>query len=399
MPIYGYDKKTDYQKLMDDAVKAGDYARAAIYEQQRNEKIKGEGLSQYGTTNQYASYLPGANVGAKFENPYKADLDAALSRMQDRGAFAKGYLREADRTMEDALTQYGTMTGGLPSTQAVAAASQAADYYKSQLPEKLNDLDRQNASLLLSAGSQAQSEYQTMISQALSRWSQLGYADGGVSDILGVAVGTPTSDQSYINWQKGQQDKSDAYTMAMTLIQAGQMPNADTLAAAGISAADAQSLLGAYTQPSYSGGSSSGRGSSGKSTAGGSSSGKNSGKALSGDQWEELEGLYETGKRTGDMSAYERKLLALTHQEYDVGKFKAYIEEAYWEGPLPPTNENILSLGFGSLSAERILELLDQGVIGSKVVDGREVLYRIGNSPVPQDYRGNASSKYAGLFP
>ena len=34
--------------------------------------------------------------------------------------------------------------------------------------------------------------------------------------------------------QQGQQEKSDAYTMAMTLLKAGQMPNEDTLAAAGI---------------------------------------------------------------------------------------------------------------------------------------------------------------------
>ncbi|MBP3412411.1 MAG: hypothetical protein J6K89_04060 [Oscillospiraceae bacterium] len=240
MPTYGYDKKTDYQKLMNEAVKSGDYARAAIYEQQRNEKIKGEGLTQYQATNQYSAFLPGAQ---KFENPYRADLDAAIGRLQDKSAYEKAYLREADRTMEDTLAQYGTMTGGLPSTQAIAAASQAADYYKSQLPEKLADLDRQNASLLLSAGNQAQSEYQAMISQALSRWSQLGFADDHVSQILGVAPGTPTSDQSYINWQKGQQDKSDAYSMAMNLMQTGQMPSADVLAAAGISAADAQSYL------------------------------------------------------------------------------------------------------------------------------------------------------------
>ena len=65
---YGYDKNTDYKKLMDEAVKAGDYARAAIYEQQRNEKIAGEGLTQYGATNQYSTYLPGSQ---KFDNPYK----------------------------------------------------------------------------------------------------------------------------------------------------------------------------------------------------------------------------------------------------------------------------------------------------------------------------------------
>lgn len=252
-PVYGYNKDTDYSKLMQEAVQKGDMARAAIYEAQRNEKIAGEGLSQYQATNQYASYLPGSYTGSSYQNPYLEELNAAIGRMQDTGAYKKAYLQEADRTMQDVLGQYSTMTGGVPSTQAVAAASQQADYYKSQLGQQLADLDRQNASLLLSASQQAQSEYQMMISEALDRWTRLGYADDQVAQILGVGIGTPTSDQSYINWQQGQQDKSDAYTMAMTLLKAGQMPNADTLAAAGITAEDAKKLLTAYTTPMYTG--------------------------------------------------------------------------------------------------------------------------------------------------
>ena len=289
-PTYGYNKDTDYSKLIEEAIKAGDMARAAIYEAQRNEKIAGEGLSQYQTTNQYATYLPGTYDGKGYENPYAQELEAAIGRLQDTGAYKKAYLREADRTMEDTLAQYGTMTGGLPSTQAVAAASQAADYYKSQLGEKLADLDRQNANLLLSAGSQAQSEYQMMISDALNRWTQLGYADDQVAQILGVAIGTPTSDQSYINWQKGQQDKSDAYSMAMTLLQTGQMPNADTLAAAGISAEDAQMLLNSMR--SYSSGSYKGE--------------KDNLKPITDDKvWAQMLAYAQEAQKTGDWTAYE----------------------------------------------------------------------------------------------
>ena len=62
-PVYGYSKDVDYSKLMQEAAAKGDYARAAIYEAQRNEKIAGEGLTQYQQTNQYASYLPGSSQG------------------------------------------------------------------------------------------------------------------------------------------------------------------------------------------------------------------------------------------------------------------------------------------------------------------------------------------------
>ena len=285
-PVYGYSKDVDYSKLMQEAAAKGDYARAAIYEAQRNEKIAGEGLTQYKQTNQYASYLPGSSQG--YKNPYTEELDAAIARMQDTGAYKKQYLQEADRTMRDTLGQYATMTGGIPSTQAVAAASQQADYYKSQLGQQLADLDRQNAGLLLSASQNAQNEYQMMISEALDRWTRLGYADDQVAQILGVGVGTPTSDQSYLNWQQGQQEKSDAYTMAMTLLQAGQMPVADTLAAAGITAEDAQKLYEAYTTPKYTGGGSGGG-------SGGRSGSASSGKALSDKLWSELEKVWSSG--------------------------------------------------------------------------------------------------------
>lgn len=326
-PTYGYNRDTDYTKLIEEAVKAGDMARAAIYEAQRNEKIVGEGLTQYQTTNQYASYLPGSYPGTAYDNPYLDDLNAAIGRLQDASAYKKAYLREADRTMEDALAQYGTMTGGIPSTQAVAAASQAADYYKSQLGEKLTELDRQNANLLLSAGSQAQSEYQMMISDALNRWTQLGYADDQVAQILGVAIGTPTSDQSYINWQQGQQDKSDAYSMAMTLLQTGQMPNADTLAAAGISAEDAQMLLSAYSTSGY-----------GYGGGGGSSGGEEekAGEPLTEEMWNELYAIYQQASASGDMSEFNSMATMRQAQGYDLSALYDWLYSQFGFVPTDP---------------------------------------------------------------
>ena len=321
-PVYGYSKDVDYSKLMQEAAAKGDYARAAIYEAQRNEKIAGEGLTQYQQTNQYASYLPGSSQG--YKNPYTEELDAAIARMQDTGAYKKQYLQEADRTMRDTLGQYATMTGGIPSTQAVAAASQQADYYKSQLGQQLSDLDRQNAGLLLSASQNAQNEYQMMISEALDRWTRLGYADDQVAQILGVGVGTPTSDQSYLNWQQGQQEKSDAYTMAMTLLKAGKMPGADTLAAAGITAEDAQKLYDAYTTPKYTGGGSGGG-------SGGRSGSTSSGKALSDKLWNELEKVWSSG----DENAFNNAVASLQARGYDVIPFYEYLDSIAGEQGAP----------------------------------------------------------------
>jgi len=56
------------------------------------------------------------------------------------------------------------------------------------------------ANLLMNADSHAQSQYYQRISYAMSKWAQLGYADQEVAGTLGVAPGTPTSDQSYSDW-------------------------------------------------------------------------------------------------------------------------------------------------------------------------------------------------------
>ena len=62
-----YDSNIDYQAEIDKAVARGDYAKAAIYEQQRNQKIKDMGLN-YGTTNKYSQYLNGGSGSSGSSN-------------------------------------------------------------------------------------------------------------------------------------------------------------------------------------------------------------------------------------------------------------------------------------------------------------------------------------------
>ena len=62
-----YDPNRDYQADIDKAVADGDYAKAAIYEQQRNQKIKDMGLN-YGTTNKYSQYLNGGSGSSGSSN-------------------------------------------------------------------------------------------------------------------------------------------------------------------------------------------------------------------------------------------------------------------------------------------------------------------------------------------
>lgn len=58
-------------------------------------------------------------------------------------AYRKQYLREGKRASEDVLGQAAAMTGGIPSSAAVSAATQAGDYYSSQLTDMIPTLYQQ----------------------------------------------------------------------------------------------------------------------------------------------------------------------------------------------------------------------------------------------------------------
>lgn len=245
--------KNDYEKQLQDAA-----------ELERVRQWQGPPAAQIMPVNPYVAELnsvTGAQPAAQGVSPYAAELDRVTGTQKSTvdyllgddviSAYKKAYLREADRTGRDTLGQYATMTGGIPSTQAVAAASQAADYQKSKLAELMPNL------------------YQQQIEAAMNRWKELGTADDKVAAILGVQVGAPTADQTYQNWnrkmqedqlawqkeqfewQKQQQAKSDSYSLALTLLQNGQMPSGELLTTAGISAADAQKILSAAQSAAY----------------------------------------------------------------------------------------------------------------------------------------------------
>lgn len=58
-------------------------------------------------------------------------------------AYRKQYRREGERATADALGKASAVTGGLPSSWAVTAATQAGDYYAAQLSDRLPDLYQQ----------------------------------------------------------------------------------------------------------------------------------------------------------------------------------------------------------------------------------------------------------------
>lgn len=88
----------------------------------------------------------------EYSNPYADQQKAALDAVLNREAFTydpnqdaawqsakKMYLREADRAQQDMMGQAAGLTGGMASTAAMTAASQAGDYYRGQMNDALGD--------------------------------------------------------------------------------------------------------------------------------------------------------------------------------------------------------------------------------------------------------------------
>lgn len=91
-----YNVGTDYAGMTEKAAKNGDYAAAAYYEQQRNKKIAGEGMTQYQPEYTYQKYAKDYDDAqrAELERGYltaaeKAQetgyLESALNELQNRG--------------------------------------------------------------------------------------------------------------------------------------------------------------------------------------------------------------------------------------------------------------------------------------------------------------------------
>lgn len=299
-----YNRDTDYQKKINQAAAIGDNTAAAVYEAQRNAKIQGEGLTGVSQTNRYTDYLPDTSVirsitrqeqspgiaetvqkTTTYQNPYQKELDrmvndytkSSFSYNQDTDpaaqAYRENYIRNGQLAMQDTMAQAAARTGGLASSYATQTGQQAYNSYMSDLNAQLAGLRQQAYENYLSdqalqqnrintvagLGQQAENSYYNRINDAMNRWATLGYADDTVAGILGVAAGTPTTDQSYRTWQQNFQqaqqdqavaDANRAYAndLAGQMLQLGLTPEAATLQTAGISAADAAALRDFYRQ-------------------------------------------------------------------------------------------------------------------------------------------------------
>lgn len=100
----------------------------------------------------YGSYSYG-EAQPEYNNRYDATIQDLLGQIVNRKDFSydpendqlysqyrKQYTREGQRATQDALGAAAAASGGIPSSYAVSAASQAGDYYASQMTDKIPEL-------------------------------------------------------------------------------------------------------------------------------------------------------------------------------------------------------------------------------------------------------------------
>lgn len=117
-----YKKDVDYSELIDQAVAKGDYKTAAQYEQQRNEKIQGEGLD-YAATNRFGGWLDDTDYGTIGLNQIangasKDEVKETYYNRYNKAANTEGLTQYADDEIQKQLWDYITSDPGRGTTEA-----------------------------------------------------------------------------------------------------------------------------------------------------------------------------------------------------------------------------------------------------------------------------------------
>lgn len=259
-----------------------------------------------------------------YDNQYaeqqQALLDAILNREDfswsketdpQWSSYKKSYLREGDRATANALAQASAASGGRASTAAITAATQAGDYYATQLNDIIPTLYQQaydrylnEYSMMLqdlgAVNTQEQLDYAKYLDQLTQYNTDRNFAydtylgdfnilQGQLSSLQGqddvdygrfmdrINLGIQRDETEY---QRGQQEQAMAQAQVDAILSAGGTPSAELIGASGYTNEYVQALEDAYRKAEAertSASSGSGSSGSGRVTSGGGGTGYNNG--------------------------------------------------------------------------------------------------------------------------
>lgn len=259
-----------------------------------------------------------------YDNQYaeqqQALLDAILNREDfswsketdpQWSSYKKSYLREGDRATANAMAQASAASGGRASTAAITAATQAGDYYATQLNDIIPTLYQQaydrylnEYSMMLqdlgAVNTQEQLDYAKYLDQLTQYNTDRNFAydtylgdfnilQGQLSSLQGqddvdygrfmdrINLGIQKDETEY---QRGQQEQALAQAQVDAILSAGGTPSAELIGVSGYTNEYVQALEDAYRKAEAertSASSGSGSGGSGRVTSGGGGTGYNNG--------------------------------------------------------------------------------------------------------------------------
>lgn len=225
-----------------------------------------------------------------YDNQYaeqqQALLDAILNREDfswsketdpQWSSYKKSYLREGDRATANALAQASAASGGRASTAAITAATQAGDYYATQLNDIIPTLYQQaydrylnEYSMMLqdlgAVNTQEQLDYAKYLDQLTQYNTDRNFAydtylgdfnilQGQLSSLQGqddvdygrfmdrINLGIQRDETEY---QRGQQEQALAQAQVDAILSAGGTPSAELIGASGYTNEYVQALEDAY---------------------------------------------------------------------------------------------------------------------------------------------------------
>lgn len=298
-----YDRDTDYQKKINDAVAAGDYTAAAKYEQARNAKIQGEALN-YAQTNKYSSYLPKEYNGVEYDSgtdymkkiyqafgkgdytaasqyerqrnakidgeglpnaktnytytpQYDTQINELFNKLLNRESFSydtetdplyklyrEQYINQGRLAMQDTMGQAAALTGGYGSSYSQAVGQQQYDAYLQKLNSVVPELYQLAYSRYQDEGDELKDQYN-----------------------MYMAKDAQDYDRARINYEQLQSQMNAAADQVKAILEVGGSPSADLVLRSGLSDEYVQTLKNYYAQlaaqtAARSGGSSGGGGGS-----------------------------------------------------------------------------------------------------------------------------------------
>lgn len=139
-----YNKDTDYQAKINEAVKAGDYESAAKYEQSRNEKIDNENLG-YEKTNRYSGWLDKTDYSDVIRNQISSgatrdDVSKTLKKRVAKASGTDGLTQYAYDDVYDMAVKYIMGSGGYSFSEKKPEYKNSYDKELKRLYNKLSSI-------------------------------------------------------------------------------------------------------------------------------------------------------------------------------------------------------------------------------------------------------------------